>query len=313
MGGGGGWDYDYSESALKKSSKEYAEEAKKEGVVREYEGKESRGIPPPVGRTISTDSPTPLVVAVDVTGSMGEWPKIIFEKLPVLYNEAKLHIPDVEISFAAIGDANVDNFPLQVCDFRKGKDLEEGINSIFPEGGGGAGTKESYELAAYFYARHCQMKKDAAPIFVFCGDEGYYETIKAAAVSRMTGDVPAGDLRAGDVFKELLQKFTVYNLRLEYKNAQKEEEIRQQWEETLGKQMVLKLEDPRRIVDAIIGLVAVAREDIDAFSKRISIRQTPEQVEQVMKTLHPLLARGKTGAPGPKKASKRGTKKASRT
>jgi hypothetical protein len=93
MGGGGGWDYDYSESALRKSSKEYGEQAKQQGVVRQYTGTQAKGLPPPVGKEIRTDSPTPLAVAVDVTGSMGEWPRIIFEKLPVLYNEVKLHLP----------------------------------------------------------------------------------------------------------------------------------------------------------------------------------------------------------------------------
>lgn len=311
MGGGGGWDYDYSEAALKKSGKEYGEEAKKEGVVREYKGVELKGLPPPVGREIGTDSPTPLVIAVDVTGSMGQWPKVIFEKLPVLYNEVKIYLPEAEVSFVAVGDANVDRFPLQVCDFRKGKDLEECINSLCPEGGGGAGTKESYELAAYYYARHAKLKKGARALFVFCGDEGFYETLKVDMLRRMTGDAPPADLDARTVFSDLAAKFSVYNLRVPYGNESKDQEIQQQWEGILGKQMVLRLEDPRRIVDAIIGLAAVEVQDADGFSKRLGLRQTPEQVEQVLKTLHPLLARkGRTPA-GKKPAKKRPKRKGS--
>lgn len=308
MGGGGGWDYDYSDAALTKSSVDYAAEAKKEGTVREYKGRESRGIPSPVGRELGTDSPAPLVVAVDVTGSMGKWPGVIFQKLPVLYNEVKLYFPDVEISFAAVGDANVDRFPLQVCEFRKGRELEEGINSIYPEGGGGGGSKESYELAAYFYARHCRMPNAKKPLFVFCGDEGFYETIKANTVKAATGDAVGKDLESRVVFKELMGLFQVYNLRVTYGDERKEEEIREQWEGALGKQMVLKLADPNRIVDSIIGLVAIAAEEQNLFSSRLSTRQTAEQVSQVMETLHPLLsgeAPAKGLPPAPPKAAKK--------
>jgi len=292
MGGGGGWDYDYAENALKKSSKEYAEEAKKEGVVRSYGGTTQKGLPPPVGRSVATDSPTPLVVAVDVTGSMGEWPKIIFEKLPVLYNEAKLHLPDVAISFSAIGDANIDAYPLQVCDFKKGKPLEADINGLCPEGGGGGGIKESYELCAYFYARHCATPRSKRALFVFCGDEGFYERIKVGTLKKMVGDTVARDVDSFDAFRDLRKSFETYMLRVPYTaDAEKDQFIHDQWVRALGAQNVLRMEDPKRIVDCIIGLAAILAEEGDSFSQRLAIRQTAEQVQQVMRTLHPALTR----------------------
>ena len=291
MGGGGGWDYDYSDGALKKSSKEYASEAKKEGIVRAHSGGRSKGLPPPVGRELASSSPTPLVVGVDVTGSMAQWPAIIFEKLPVLYNEAKLHLPDVEISFCAIGDANIDQFPLQVCDFAKGKPLEEGINSLFPEGGGGGGIKESYEIAAYFYARHCRLPQSKRALFVYCGDEGFYERIKVNTVRKMTGDTMTQDLDSYAIFGELRKRFDVYMLRVPYGDEEKDKVIHEQWKAALDRQAVLRMEDPKRIVDCIIGLAAIHAEEQDKFSKRLSLRQTASQAKQVMETLHPALSR----------------------
>jgi hypothetical protein len=289
MGGGGGWDYDYSDNALKKSSKEYEGEAKKEGIVRSYAGAASKGLPPPVGMEVSSSSPTPLVVGVDVTGSMGEWPKLIFQKLPVLYNEAKLHLPDLDISFCAIGDANIDQFPLQVCDFKKGKELEEHINSLYPEAGGGGGTKESYELAAYFYARHCRLPAAKRGLFVFCGDEGFYERIKVNTVKKMIGDTLSQDVDSFVVFAELKKRFDVYILRVPFGEPEKDQLIQEQWQRALDRQAVLRMDDPKRIVDCIIGLTAIHAEEADSFSKRLSIRQTPEQVKQVMGTLHPAI------------------------
>lgn len=283
--GSGG--YDYSDAAPKKSDEEYAKQA---GSA--YSGRESKGVPPPRGKTVQSDSPTPLVFAVDVTGSMGEWPKIIFNKLAVLYSEASLWLPEVEISFAAIGDAFSDRHPVQICDFGKGRDLEAHINSFYPEGGGGGQHRESYELFAYYYTRHCELPKAIKPLFVYCGDEGFYETIRKRMVHDLFGDDLAQDLDAYQVFADLGKKFSVYNLRVTYGDAAKEEEIRAQWQKAIGVERVLRLEDPRRVVDCVLGLTALAADDYQKFSERLAQRQTAEQVEQVLKALHPLAPGG---------------------
>jgi len=59
-------------------------------------------------KKISTQSTNPLIVAIDVTGSMASWPFEIFDRLPLLYNTLAQYRPDTEICFAAIGDAGVD-------------------------------------------------------------------------------------------------------------------------------------------------------------------------------------------------------------
>jgi hypothetical protein len=73
---------------------------------------------------IETDSPNPLIIAVDVTGSMADWPFEIFDRLPLLYNTLSQYREDLTIAFAAIGDASVDRWPLQVTSFASGFDLE---------------------------------------------------------------------------------------------------------------------------------------------------------------------------------------------
>ena len=56
---------------------------------------------------IRTESTNPLIIAVDVTGSMANWPFEIFDRLPLLYNTLSQYREDLEICFAAIGDAGV--------------------------------------------------------------------------------------------------------------------------------------------------------------------------------------------------------------
>src|SRR5271154_657184 len=53
-------------------------------------------LPPP---KLETDSTSPLVILVDGTGSMGQFPEIIFEKLPLLDDGVKDYLgKDCEIS-----------------------------------------------------------------------------------------------------------------------------------------------------------------------------------------------------------------------
>src|SRR5436190_1151633 len=64
----------------------------------------------PRGKRISSTGTNPIVVAVDVTGSMATWPAEIFDRLPLLYQTLSQYRPDVEVSFVAIGDAHSDKF-----------------------------------------------------------------------------------------------------------------------------------------------------------------------------------------------------------
>ncbi|MBN2502346.1 MAG: hypothetical protein JXB38_16300, partial [Anaerolineales bacterium] len=46
---------------------------------------------------ISTESKNPLIIAVDVTGSMASWPFEIFDRLPLLFNTLSQYREDLEI------------------------------------------------------------------------------------------------------------------------------------------------------------------------------------------------------------------------
>lgn len=237
----------------------------------------------PLDKKITTQSPTPLVVAVDVTGSMADWPQLIFEKLPLLYNEVKRYMPEVEISFAAVGDAYCDNYPIQIQDFGKDKDLDAKINALYPEGGGGGTSQESYELTALFYNKNCEMPKAKKPIFIFAGDEGFYKNLDASTIEKYLGGSEAKSTTGKQIMEELASKYDTYLLHKEYEGS--DDAIVAQWKGAIGNQRVLKLDDPRRIVDCIIGIVAAAAGNFVDFSKRLSTRQTDDQVKSVMGTL----------------------------
>jgi len=315
----GGWssdsgsarDYDWSSSSrvTKKSAREYASEDK-----RAYSKQEDKGINAPVNKDIKTDSEMALILVVDVTGSMREWPKTIFQKIPTLYAEANASIQGydpkelekdktkaktledkLEMAVIAIGDTHHDQYPLQVVDFSKGGELVKGINKIFPEGGGGPFGKESYGLAAYYLDKHCKTpnaSKGQKPILVFACDEDFYDSVSIHDAKKYTGDTISNAQNSDNIIKHLAKDFDLYILRPEpqgsngvYEGAEKH------WKEVVMPEKVMKMNSPNRLVDCIIGICGYASGNFEKAKGMLERRQTPEQVKEVLATLHPLLSK----------------------
>src|SRR5438552_428742 len=114
----------------------------------------------PYGKLRECMNETPIVVAMDVTRSRGDDSRIIYAKLPMFMGQLLLqnYVPGPAISFAAIGDASAgDAAPLQVGQFEADNRLDKVLSNIWLEEGGGGSGQESYELAAYYYARHAKL------------------------------------------------------------------------------------------------------------------------------------------------------------
>lgn len=238
-----------------------------------------------VPNSIKTKSEAPLVIACDVTGSMGEWPATIFSKLPYLELEGKEYLGDtMEISFAAIGDCNSDSYPLQVRPFVQGTDLEKELKALVVEGGGGGSSQESYDLAAKYYTENVEMPKAVRkPIFIFIGDEGLYPTLKTHDAEAFAKVKIKKNEEVEDVIKDLKKTYSVYIVRKSYGHG--DAHIQKQWKELLGEDHVCPLQDASRVVDVIFGILARETGRIDYFKKEIGDRQKPEQIEVVMKSL----------------------------
>jgi hypothetical protein len=169
----------------------------------------------PLGKRCDCASETPIVVAFDVTRSRGDDAKHVYDKMPMLIGQIHMrgYVLDPALSFAAIGDATSDQAPLQVGQFASDNRLDTVLESIWLEEGGGGTGQESYELAAYFYARHATLACTAVGkkgYFFFIGDEGFYPKVSREQVARLVGDTLPLDLDASTVFRELRQKFHVY-------------------------------------------------------------------------------------------------------
>ena len=157
----------------------------------------------------------PIVMALDVTRSRGDDTKVMYEKLPMFIGQLELHgyVPGAAISFAAVGDANSDRAPIQVGQFEADNRLDAVLKNFWIEEGGGGTGQESYELAAYFYARHTKLsahERGEKGFFFFVGDEGFYPKVSKDHVKAIFGRDEPADIDSRQIFAELQDRFNVF-------------------------------------------------------------------------------------------------------
>jgi hypothetical protein len=172
----------------------------------------------PYGKRREVNNVTPVIVALDVTRSRGDDTKLMYEKLPQLMGQIELkgYTENPGISFAAVGDATCDRAPLQVGQFEADNRLDQVLERIWIEEGGGGTGQESYELAAYFYSRTNTVRllkgTGKKGYCFFVGDEGFYPKVDRGQVKRIIGDDLPADLDSAEAFRALAEKFHVFLL-----------------------------------------------------------------------------------------------------
>lgn len=137
----------------------------------------------------------PVQLHLDVTGSMGHIPHLLIKDgLPKLMSTLIQNgVPDVALMFAAIGDHETDNYPLQVGQFESGDaELDMWLTRTFLEGGGGGNRGESYLLAWYFAAFHVKTdaweKRKQKGFVITIGDEPCLPVLPVSALRPIMGD-----------------------------------------------------------------------------------------------------------------------------
>jgi hypothetical protein len=244
---------------------------------------------------IRTDSPNPLMIAVDVTGSMANWPFEIFDRLPLLYNTLSQYRPDLEICFAAIGDGAVDRWPLQVTSFASGFDLEQLLGSLYGEGGGGD-APESYGLFAQWVNSHVEVPKAGEPPFLIVfGDVTMHETVPTGQISHYLGDNLREDVSAIKAWQTVTKTWNTWFLRRP--TGSKGDHIDKQWGQAIGEQKIFHIEDEQRAVDYAMGIIARSWGYFSDFQENMRARQDEATVQHISEPIALLCPR--CGAPIP--------------
>ena len=251
----------------------------------------------PRGKEISSDSTDPIIVGIDVTGSMALWPGEMFDREPLFCQTLAKYRPNAEFCFCAIGDANSDQYPLQVTGFTKDiKELEANIKALGCEGGGGGQIMESYELFAQFMNTKCKTPNATSPFLLMYGDEKFYDQVNPKQVKHWIGDKLESPLESKAVFQELMQKFNVYFLQKHYGNDEHDvtKEVKERWADAIGLQRIIdlpyeiKMEGGgtmpgyQRAIDLGMGLIAKHWGEYMDFGKSLDARHDDPAVKSAV-------------------------------
>jgi hypothetical protein len=202
-----------------------------------------------------------IVFALDVTGSMGEIPRIMAtQQLPVFMKTlVDCQSADPQLLFMAVGDAISDHAPLQVGQFESTAELmDQWLTWSYLEGGGGGTGQESYELGLYFLAMHtemdCMVKRQKRGYLFMTGDEVPYPTLSKHVVDAVIGDRLDEDITCEEVVAELQKTFTPFFIIPDRVRAKRCE---RRWRDLLGDH-VLCLEAPIDVCFVTAGAILLS-------------------------------------------------------
>lgn len=165
----------------------------------------------------------PVILALDVTGSMGDAAKEVATKLNVIMTDLYSKVKDVEFMIMGIGDFAYDDAPLQVSQFESDIRIAEQMDKIWFEGCGGGNSYESYTGAWYFGTKHCKLdcwNRGKKGIIITLGDEDLNPYLPYKRLEKATGDSLQGDVETKDLYKEAAEKFDIYHIYVDHHGYQ---------------------------------------------------------------------------------------------
>ena len=206
----------------------------------------------------------PVILALDVTGSMGraavKTATCLNSIITGIFQSGE--IPDVEFCVMAIGDIHYDRAPIQISQFESDIRIAEQMDEVYFEGGGGANEYESYTAAWYMGLEHCELhcwNRGRKGLIITMGDELPNPYLNAQELSRATGDSLQADIGTGELLQRVREKYEVYHLSVNdpnscYQRNQSRYDLDSAWTELLGigHYQVVEIKDLQKAISGIV-------------------------------------------------------------
>ena len=167
----------------------------------------------------------PVILALDITGSMGQAAVEVSKHLNRIMTALYDKITDVEFMVMGIGDVECDLAPIQISQFESDIRIAEQLDKIYFEFGGGGNAYESYTAAWYMGSRHTKLdcwKRNKKGIIITMGDERLNPVLSLtntrgnSSLEKITGDNLQAKIETKDLYKEASKKFDIYHIDVEH-------------------------------------------------------------------------------------------------
>jgi hypothetical protein len=165
-------------------------------------------------------STIPVILALDVTGSMGDTAVAVAKNINTVMTEMYAKLNDVEFMVMGIGDLAYDDAPIQISQFESDVRIVEQMDQVFFEFGGGGNSYESYTAAWYMGSRHCALdawKRGCKGIIITLGDEELNPYLPKHRLVDVTGDDLQDDIDTRDLWSEASCKFDIYHINVNHR------------------------------------------------------------------------------------------------
>ena len=199
----------------------------------------------------------PIILALDVTGSMGNATKMCAAKLNDIMENLYGKVKDVEFLMMGVGDLAYDSAPIQATQFESDVRILDQTTKIYFEAGGGGNSYESYTAAWYFGLHNTDLdcwKRGKKGVIITMGDEPLNPYLPGKSLGNVLGN-PTQDVDTEALYKEVCEKFDVYHIVItdphasaaHYVNA-----IQNSWGKLLGQRCLYAKCDE---LDKVIGQI----------------------------------------------------------
>ncbi len=215
-----------------------------------------------------------IVLALDVTGSMGSVPHfLVKEGLPSIMDAIiKKGVLDPQMLFLGIGDHECDRAPLQVGQFESSDELlDKWLTDIYLEGGGGSNAGESYLLAWYFAAFHtsidCYEKRGQKGFLFTVGDEPVLPEVSGTFLKKLLGGGQYQDFTAAELVAKASEKYFLYHIHIKETASGGRQHVVDGWKQLFSDN--LRVAEKRTdVVDIIVDAVTNTSVSETAFSSK---------------------------------------------
>lgn len=158
----------------------------------------------------------PVILALDVTGSMGEACSETAAALGVIVSNLYNKITDVEFCVMGIGDLAYDDAPVQMSQFESDIRIAEALDKIYMEHGGGGNRFESYTAAWYMGLKRtkldCYDLQGRKGIIITMGDEPLNPYLPYNELNSDTNAKEQADIETGDLYVQASEKFDIFHI-----------------------------------------------------------------------------------------------------
>jgi hypothetical protein len=215
----------------------------------------------------------PIILALDVTGSMGSIPHyLVKEGLPnMMETIIKGGVKDPQLLFMGIGDHECDQAPLQIGQFESSDELlDKWLTDLWLESGGGGNNGESYLLAWFFAGRYTEAdhfeKRGKKGILVTIGDEPTLGHIPSSAQKKIMGDAQYSNVTAVELLDKAREKYDVYHLHLLQGHNGNRQDVKDGWKQLMGDNVIYV--QRKEEVAQIISDLVTKNENKDVVEKK---------------------------------------------